>query len=41
MLDLESDNDLFLAEEELDIDDEERKKELLRVLEGEVSNTED
>jgi hypothetical protein len=41
MLDLESDNDLFLAEEELDIDDEEKKKELLRVLEGEVSNTED
>ena len=41
MLDLEIDRDLFLAEEELDIDDEERKKELLRVLKGELSKTED
>ena len=41
MLDLENENDLFLSDEELDSNDHERKKELLRALKGEFTDNDE
>ncbi|MHA2049833.1 MAG: hypothetical protein ACW986_09485 [Promethearchaeota archaeon] len=41
LLDFGNEDDLFLTDEELDIDDDEGRKELLRVLEGEVTDNEE